>query len=170
MHNQTLRTTRIKAIQAILGVAQDGDFGPRSRAALEGLLSAERSLATEGMASSFADPADIEAFKRCKQRGLSDMACFKEGDNGIGLWGDDTTVDRPMCALPREDWAHLIRPEGTLVDVVINNKVVQCELRDTMPAKRHIRNGAVIDLNPAAIRAFGLRPPVMIPCRWSWAD
>ena len=53
-------------------------------------------------ASSFADPVDVVAFKKCLKSGRSEVQCFALGDNGIGLWGDDTTVATPICALPRK--------------------------------------------------------------------
>lgn len=123
----------------------------------------------EGKASSFADPADVRAFRRCKAQGKSDQECFKVGDNGIGKWGTDTTLPRPMCALPREDWAHLERPQGTIVLVEIGNTVIRAELQDTMPARANIKNGAIIDLNPAACAALGQTPPMLVEARWKWA-
>jgi len=39
------------------------------------------------IASSFADPADVRAFKRCKAQGKTDQECFRVGDNGVGCWG-----------------------------------------------------------------------------------
>jgi hypothetical protein len=62
-------------------------------------------------ASSFADPADIKAFRRCKAAGHTDQYCFSKGDNGIGAWGGDTTSDFPLCALPRDDWKDYPNPE-----------------------------------------------------------
>ena len=120
------------------------------------------------LASSFADPADIAAFKRCKAQGKTDRECFKVGDNGIGCWGDDTTKDRPMCALPPEDWKILDHPRGALVDVRRETFTITCELRDTMPKKQNIRNGAGIDLNPAACAALHLTPPVLTSVKWRW--
>ncbi len=167
---------KIKAIQRILGVVDDGIFGPKSRAALERLVAPSEPADHpqlpfwhEGKASSFADPADIRAFKRCKATGKSDQECFKVGDNGIGKWGTDTTQDRPMVALPREDWAHLPNPQGTPVIVEANNRVIRATLEDTMPARANIKNGAIIDLNEAACKALGLTPPVMVNARWRWA-
>lgn len=124
-------------------------------------------------ASSFADPADVAAFRRCKASGGTDQECFRVGDNGIGAWGDDCTTDVPMCALPVEDWlegwgskaqAHL-RP----VEVECNGKVIRCLLGDTMPHRANIHNGAGIDLSPAACKALGLTPPIMVAARWRWA-
>ena len=68
------------------------------------------------IASSFADLADVEAFKKAKAKGLTDQEAFKVGDNGVGAWGDFTAQeDTPMCALPPEDWlengARLLRRE-----------------------------------------------------------
>lgn len=122
-------------------------------------------------ASSFADPADVRRFRACKAAGKSDMECFKVGDNGVGCWGDDTTVDRAMCALPREDWEPLGNQaaRGKKVIVSANGLTIVCELRDTMPRRANIKNGAGIDLNPAACKALGLRPPIMLPATWRWA-
>lgn len=122
------------------------------------------------MASSFADPADVRAFRRCKANGGTDNECFKVGDNGLGKWGDDTTANKPMCALPPEDWKPLgSRARGALVIVAANGKEVLCELRDTMPRRENIKNGAGIDLNPAAVAALGLTPPIMTRATWRWA-
>jgi len=121
-------------------------------------------------ASSFADTADVAAFRRCKAQGKSDQECFKVGDNGIGCWGDDTTANVPMCALPREDWQSLgLAARGKKVLVTANGKQVVCELRDTMPARANIKNGAGIDLNPAAVKALGLTPPILVNATWQWA-
>jgi len=124
-------------------------------------------------ASSFADPADIARFRACKAKGGTDQQCFRVGDNGIGKWGDDTTANRPMCALPPEDWkaraaATGREPRGMLVKVTAAGKSIVCELRDTMPRKANIKNGAGIDLNHAAVRAIGRRPPILIDCEWEW--
>lgn len=177
--------TEWRKVQQILRTAQDGIPGPNDGAAVASLMAAAKANqewpATtpappigdnpwrEGKASSFADPADVRAFKRCKAQGKSDQECFKVGDNGIGKWGTDTTLPRPMCALPREDWAHLARPQGTIVLVEIGNTVIRAELQDTMPARANIKNGAIIDLNPAACAALGQTPPMLVEARWRWA-
>jgi hypothetical protein len=121
------------------------------------------------LASSFADPADVAAFHRCKKTGKSDQECFKVGDNGIGCWGDPTTGTRPMCALPREDWA-LLGPKarGAKVRVSANGRVIICELRDTMPSRKNITNKCGIDLNPAACQALQLIPPMVTRATWSY--
>lgn len=154
----------------------DGDFGPKTFAALHELDLAEDEPKETGFrkvrASSFADPADVASFRRCKNRGGSDMECFKVGDNGIGLWGDDTTGDVPMCALPRdvwmEKWSVMSTAKGKKVVVRANGKEVVCLLGDTMPHTKNIRNGAGIDLNPAAAKALGLKPPFMVQAEWRW--
>jgi len=166
------RDQKIRAIQGVLEVTQDGAWGPISQKAFDDLIE-ERTTGDDSVhrvkASSFADPADVAAFRRCKARGGSDQECFKVGDNGIGKWGDDTTADKPMCALPPEDWRQFGKAaRGKKVRVMANGREVVCELRDTMPRRANIRNGAGIDLNPAACAALGLRPPVMIPATWQW--
>lgn len=127
----------------------------------------------QGKASSFADPADIKAFRRCKARGKSDQECFKVGDNGIGCYGDDVTEGSgPSCALPPEDseerWGSVAKARHKPVEVTIGDKTVTCILKDRMPHKAHIRNGAIIDLNPDAVRALGMEPPVMVTASWKW--
>lgn len=126
------------------------------------------------MASSFADPADIAAFRKCKAQGNSDEFCFKLGDNGIGFMGDDCTTSTPMCALPVEDWMERwgSKQNARLKPVVVtaNGKTVVCLLGDTMPRRANIKNGAGIDLSPAAVAAIGKKPPLMIAATWSWQD
>ncbi len=52
------------------------------------------------------------------------------------------------------------RQEG---DSHIWGKTVIGEVRDTMPHKAKIKNGAGIDLNPGFAKAFGLRPQFLPP-------
>jgi hypothetical protein len=126
-------------------------------------------------ASSFADPADVVAFKKCVKSGETETQCFAKGDNGIGLWGDDTTVAKPICALPRDVWmAKWKKPSiarGKKIELSFKDKTVICELRDTLPPTAKIKNGAGIDLNPGAAEALGLKPPFMQPnVGWRWVD
>jgi hypothetical protein len=126
-------------------------------------------------ASSFADPADVVAFKKCRKSGKTEVQCFAVGDNGIGLWGDDTTVASPICALPRDVWLAKWKKQsiarGRKIELSFNKKTVICELRDTLPLTAKIKNGAGIDLNPGAASALGLKPPFMQPnVGWSWVD
>lgn len=173
------RTAKIKAIQKLLGVAQDGHWGPKSAVALAELIQWKASSGPtpdepgwhHGLASSFADPADIEAFRRCKKEGKSDQECFRVGDNGMGKWGDWTAEGTgPACALPPEDWepfGEKARRKGVFVRA--NGKTLYCLLKDTMPRKENIRNGAVIDLSPDAAKALGLEPPFLVGASWRWA-
>lgn len=166
---------KIRAVQGILGVKADGAWGPTSQGAFDQLIHGMPASSEDGVhhvkASSFADPADVLAFRRCKAQGKSDQECFKVGDNGIGEWQDDCTGPTPMCALPREDWEPFGNAaRGKKVVVTANGKTVICELRDTMPHRAHITNGAGIDLNPGAIAALGLHPPVMVSAIWQWLD
>jgi len=121
-------------------------------------------------ASSFADPADVTAFKKCKAKGFTDNYCFRVGDNGIGKWGHNTAQEKtPMVALPPEDWRAAGKTGGAQVRVTYKNKSVVAILGDTMPWKKNIRNGAGIDLNPATAKALGLRPPFLVgDVKWEW--
>lgn len=159
----------------------DGDFGPLTLDALHRLDVAadpEAVPTPAGVhrvkASSFADPEDVRAYEACRARGGSPQQCYKLGDNGLGLWGDRTTAPAPMCALPREDWEERwgkgAAARGKRVVVSARGQTVVCELRDTMPRRANIRNGAGIDLNPAAVQALGLVPPILVSATWAWAD
>lgn len=126
------------------------------------------------IASSFADPADVKAFKKCKATGKSDLKCFAVGDNGIGCWGDNTAqLDTPMCALPPDDmidkFGSIDAAKHKKVKVIVNGKEVICILADRMPWKKNIKNKAGIDLNPAAAKALGLKPPFKVSASWQWA-
>jgi hypothetical protein len=128
----------------------------------------------KGKASSFADPADIRAFRRCRSSGKSEGECFKVGDNGIGCFGDSTVEGTgPSCAIPPDD---MIEQFGSVraakhqrVRVTANGRSIVCLVKDRMPWKTNIKNGAVIDLNPDAVRALGLVPPIMINARWDFS-
>jgi hypothetical protein len=127
------------------------------------------------VASSFADPKDIAAYKKAIKDGKTRNEALKVGDDGIGKWGDNTAVNDPMCALPPEDWeakwgmGHTAR--GKKVVVTFNGMTVVGELRDTMPRKANIKNGAGIDLNPGFARAFGLKQPFLVPgVQWEWSN
>lgn len=144
---------------------------------------------THGMASSFADPADVRAFNKCRREGgyfsrgvwypcRTEEQCFACGDNGIGKWGDSTidptpqnsADDVPMCALPYEDWKPFgIDARGKKVIVRANGHTVICELRDTLPHKKNIKHGVVIDLNEDAAEALHLKPPFLVHASWAWA-
>lgn len=125
--------------------------------------------------SSFADPKDVAAYNRAISQGRTEGEALKIGDNGIGKWGDKTARDDvPMCALPPEDWlvrwGSEIKARGQKVKVTYKGITVVGELRDTMPHKANITNGAGIDLNPGFAKAFGIVPPFTIPVEWEWAD
>jgi hypothetical protein len=43
-------------------------------------------------------------------------------------------------------------------------------IKDRMPHLKNIRNGARIDLNPDAVRALGMEPPIMTRVVWKKAN
>lgn len=172
---------KIKAIQGILGVAVDGAWGPRSQAAFDALLTDKPNAIPPSdpgshvtWASSFADPADVDAFRACKARGGSDQECFRVGDNGIGCWGDDCTDHIPRCALPPEiiaaRWGSRDAGRNKLVRITANGVTVQAVLSDVMPHLANITNGCGLDMNPALCAALDLRPPVKSRVVWSWVN
>lgn len=128
------------------------------------------------IATSFADPADVRRFKRCKSEGKSDLECFRVGDNGIGCWGDDTTAPLPMVALPpeemREKFGQVAIARGARVTVwLVSNpsRIVVAEVRDRMPEVRHRKNGAGLDMNPELCDRLGVRIPARVSVEWEWA-
>ena len=131
-------------------------------------------MSTKGFASSFADLADVRAFKRAKAKGMTDQEAFRYGDNGIGCFGDDvTTLKIPYVAVPPDDmverWGSVKASKHKPVLVTINGVTHRCIVGDRMPWRKNIRNKAVIDLAPGAQAAFGLKPPFMVPASWVWA-
>lgn len=171
-----------KHIQEILHVAEDGVIGVRSLEALHTLTGLPDDAPwpysapvvagwSVVKATSFADPADVESFRRCKDKGNSDSYCFAHGDNGVGKWGDDCTEGSgPACALPPEEWAQFgSSARKKRVEIDHNGTTIVAELRDTMPHKANIHNGAGLDLNPDACKALGISIPADAQVKWRWA-
>jgi hypothetical protein len=168
-------------IQKLLGVGTDGFWGPVSQQALNDEREAPAEAATRGaagtrggaagfraIASSFADPADVVAFQRCKAQGKTDQACFKVGDNGIGQFGKLTAQDHtPMVAIHKDDmiarWGSVMGAAHRIVNVTINGKTIQASVEDRLGVAGRI------DLNPACAKQLGLNPPFLVRnCVWSW--
>ncbi len=159
--NKTIK----KKIQGILGVTQDGVWGPRSQAALNVAAGSVDPYVRE--ASSFADPADLKAFQRCKATGKSDLKCFAVGDNGIGQFGRVTAQDTiPMVAVHKDDmiakWGSVQGAAHRPVQVTVNGKTINATVEDRVSARGRI------DLNPACAKLLGLTPPFLVPARWRW--
>ena|SRR5438552_3286918 len=156
----------LKKVQAVLGVDADGYWGPKSQAALNTELG--NSTGFSATASSFADPADVVAFNKCKAQGKTDQQCFKVGDNGIGQFGKITAQDQiPMVAVHADDmiarWGSVIAAAHRPVTVTVNQTTIQATVEDRIGVKGRI------DLNPAASKRLGLTPPFLVPCTWNWA-
>jgi len=169
-----MNESTIKAIQSIIGTTPDGIWGPKSQAALDAIIHPQTGGVHRGLASSFADPADVRAFRRCKAQGKSDAECFRVGDNGIGYWEDDCSEGSgTSCALPPDDmiekFGSIAAAKHAKVKVTSNNHTAIVTLKDRMPWKRNITNKAIIDLNPDAVHALGMNPPILEPATWEWA-
>jgi hypothetical protein len=123
--------------------------------------------------TTFADPADVKAFRRCKATGKSDEECFKVGDNGIGHTGlNCADASIPYVALPEDYWKERFgtkgRAKGAKLSVTINGQTKICILGDTMPLLKDIKNGAGLDLAPGACKLFGLPAGSSGRGSWSW--
>lgn len=163
----------IKACQKAVGAAQDGKPGKETWSKIYKRLTGEEWDWTEegvrSIASSFADPADVRAFQRCKATGKTDIQCFAVGDNGIGQFGANTAQEHtPMCALHKNDmiarWGSINGAAHKKVRVTVGDKDVVCLAEDRMSAPGRI------DLNPAAAKVLDLRPPFLVDCVWQWED
>lgn len=171
-------TQIIREVQEAVGVTVDGNAGPKTWEAIHKRLVPQPAPAPSkpitGKASSFADPKDVAAFRKCKAQGGNDQECFAKGDNGIGCWGDDTTnLDIPYVAVRPDD---MIARFGSIdaamhqpLKLTIGSQTHICIAGDRMPWAKNVKNGAVIDLAPGAQKLFGLKPPFMKPCSWQWA-
>ena len=156
---------RLRTIQAILRVKEDGYWGPESQAGLEQLL--DKDEVFQAIASSFADPADIAAFIRCKDTGKTDQQCFKVGDNGIGQFGKMTAqLHTPMVALHADDmiakWGSVAAAAHHKVKVCFTTRSVIASVEDRLGVRGRI------DLNPAASAKLRLTAPFLVKCTWSW--
>lgn len=99
-------------------------------------------------ATSFATRQDLAAFCRHVTRGETVEHALDFGDNGIGAWRDDTwrLSAPPIIALPST-----IAEHNKEFYVRLPNRpsvVVKAICRDIAPP-------GVVDLNPAALLAFG---------------
>ena len=121
--------------------------------------------------TSFATYQDLTSYCKCRNNGGSENGCYAKGDSGIGAWGDITGQRKtPMCALLPQAMINRFgssrAARGKKVRVFIDgiDGSVICECRDKGP------NG-VCDLNPAALRVFGLPEDMELnrSGRWEWA-
>jgi len=157
---------KLKKIQKLLGVGDDGFWGPVSQGALNQELGGSDGFSA--IASSFADPADVVAFNKCKAQGKTDQQCFKVGDNGIGQFGKITAqTQTAMVAIHASDmiarWGSVNAAAHRLVTVTINGKTIQASVEDRLGVAGRI------DLNPAAAKQLGLNPPFLVKnCTWNW--
>lgn len=159
----------LKKIQKLLGVEDDGFWGSKSQKALNKELGGGGGSAggIEAIASSFADPADVKAFDKCKATGKTDKQCFAVGDNGIGKFGANTAqTTTAMVAIHPSDatakWGSMDGAAHRKVRVTVAGKSVIAAVED------QLGKAGRIDLNPAAAKKLRLDPPFLVPCVWEW--
>jgi hypothetical protein len=162
----------LASIQKLLNVEDDGFWGPKSQEALNDELAGGGGEGGgngpfKAVASSFADPKDLEDFKKCKAQGKSDKECFKVGDNGIGKFGKLTAqTTTPMVAVHPSDekkkWGSMDAAAQRMVRVTVDNKSVEASIEDQLSVAGRI------DLNPASAQKLGLNPPFTVNCTWEW--
>jgi hypothetical protein len=122
--------------------------------------------------SSFADPADVATYERCKANGGSEEYCLSIGDNGIGAWGDNTKQGSgASCALSPEQmtatWGSVAAAylQPVLITNPSNGRTVTALIKDRLPHR-----SPRIDMNPDTCAALALRPPVLAPVTWQVAS
>lgn len=153
-------------LQRLLSVEGTSRWDIKSQRALDAALGKSDWFTCD--ASSFADPADVRAFKRCKLTGKSDLQCFSIGDNGIGQFGKITAQNKvPMVAIHKTAmvarWGSVLAAAHRPVAVVVNHQTVEATIEDRISAPGRI------DLNPACALELGLTPPFVVAARWKWA-
>ncbi len=154
-------------IQILIGAEPvDGIWGPKSQAALNAAVHDDSDWFT-CEASSFADPADVVAFHRCKATGKTDLQCFAVGDNGIGQFGKVTAQeDVPMIAVHKDAmiarWGSVSGAAHRPVQVQVNGVTIDATVEDRISAPGRI------DLNPACAKLLKLHPPFVVGCQWRW--
>ena len=175
---RTPRTHWLKSEKPLAYSTGRGESGtiPAAATAAQPILAGPASLEPAGLepavhkvtGSSFADPADVATYERCKANGGSEEFCLSIGDNGIGFWGDNTKQGSgASCALSPElmaaTWgsvaaAHL---QPVLITNPHNGLTVTALIKDTLP-----HHSPRIDMNPDTCAALALRPPVLAPVTW----
>ena len=110
-------------------------------------------------ATSFADESDLLAYNRAIKSGSTPQHALELGDNGVGAWGQSTVRGTgPCCALSPKTKGF---GRGRIVRVFYGDRFVDCDIRDIGPEN-------VIDLNPDAVEALGLRPPLAVLVDWTF--
>jgi hypothetical protein len=66
-------------------------------------------------------------------------------------------------------WGSIDGAKGKPVTIQTSDTQTTAFVRDRMPWKKYIRNGAVIDCNPDTCEALDEKPPMMIVVKWKWA-
>lgn len=112
-------------------------------------------------ATSFATRQDLAAFCRLVTNGMSPDDALAYGDNGVGAWKDPCwhVSGPPICALP-SPYQHNQQVKVTIPQL---GKSVVCVVADRAPK-------GVVDLNPAALKAFGLDPDADISYEGATVD
>lgn len=156
-----------KLVQQGLGVLVDGQWGPKSQGALNVLVYKGTLTWIACEASSFADPADLRAFERCKTTGKTDLQCFAVGDNGIGEPGVITAQEHTPYVAVHNDfmvsrWGSKHAAWLREVEVVANGVTFRAKVGDRISARGRI------DLNPACLKLINKPAPLKIAAKWRW--
>jgi hypothetical protein len=116
----------------------------------------------EGLATRFADPADLQRYQDAKARGASEEQALRVGDNGIGAsdLGGISTPNTYGIAVPRSyltehfgnDPADWRKARAT---ITYGDQQVQVPFVDLGPGQKPQARGVVTDLTDPLARALG---------------
>jgi len=127
------------------------------------------------IATSFADPADIERYLAAKAAGKTEQEALDVGDNGIGCWGDNTKQGSgARSSLPAHviiaRWGYMKNGRGRLIRVFLGEKWIDTILSDEGPGPKEEAEGHGLDLNFDAWAALGITVPAEQQVQWDWTE
>lgn len=159
---------KIEQIQAEIGAKVDGRWGIESQEAFNA-IKADGTWHNTTF-TSFADPADVIAFNKCKREtGKSDVFCFGRGDNGIGQFGKITAQEHtPMVAIHNDEMVRMWGSQAGAAHRPVELKLPGTDLIVEATCEDRISERNKVDLNPASFKRLGLNAPFTERGQWRW--
>lgn len=119
--------------------------------------------------TSFATLKDLRGYINCLLKGGSPTYCYNKGDNGTGYAGANTAqLDKPLVAIPP---AEMRKRWGTTKAAHLKFVRVKLDIGHKQPFLAQVGDigpVGVVDLNPAALVAAGLRSDTELSASATW--
>lgn len=162
------KNDKIEQIQAEIGAPVDGQWTMEDQEAFNAIKSDGTWRKTKF--TSFADPADVVAFKKCKREtGRSDIFCFGRGDNGIGQFGKITAQEHTaMVAIHGDEMERMWGSRQGAAHRPVEIKLPGTDLIVEATCEDRISAEGKVDLNPGAFTRLGLKAGFTVPGLWRW--